>query len=87
MARQTKIMIETDSLLMIRGCGPVKAWCPQCDAQVEMIPLNEVRVISNLRPVEVEAWIMTEDLHHAKTGDGVPLICLNSMLKRVHRSK
>ena len=86
MARQTKITIETDSLLMIRSCKSLKAWCPQCGAEVDMIPLNDVGVISNLRPVEVEAWILTEDLHHSKTTDGAPLICLNSMLKRVHRS-
>lgn len=51
-----------------------------------MIPLDGVGVISNLTPAEVEAWILAEDLHHAKAADGAPLICLNSMLKRVHRA-
>lgn len=48
-----------------------------------MIPLNDVGVISNLLPTEVEAWIQSDDLHHIKTTDGVHLICLNSMFKRI----
>jgi hypothetical protein len=52
-----------------------------------MIPLNEVGVISSLTPPEVEAWIQSEDLHHTMATDGHPLICLNSMLKRVHKAK
>lgn len=87
MARQTKITVETDSVLMIRSCKSLKAWCPKCHAEVEMIPFDGVGVISNLTPVEVEAWIQSSDLHHTRTTDGALLICLNSMLKHVHRAK
>ena len=87
MARQTKITVETDSLLVVRGGRSVRAWCPECGAEVEMLPLDGVGVISNLTPVDVEAWIQSDDLHHTKTTDGAPLICLNSMLKRVHRAR
>jgi len=87
MARSTKITIETDSLLVLRGRRSVRAWCPQCGAEGEMIPLNEVGLISNLRPVEVEAWIQSEDLHHSEAANGTPLVCLTSMLKRVHKAK
>lgn len=61
----------------------MRAWCPQCLAEDEMIPLNDVGVISNLLPNEVEAWIQSDELHHIQTADGIHLICLNSMLKRV----
>ena len=87
MAKRTKITIETDSLLILRGRSFERAWCPQCGSEVEMIPLDNVGVISNLSPREVEAWIQSEDLHHSKATDGSPLICLNSMLKRVHKAK
>ena len=87
MARQTKITVETDSLLVVRGGRSFRAWCPECGAEVEMIPLDGVGVISNLTPVDVEAWIQSDDLHHTKTTDGAPLICLNSMLKRIHRAR
>ena len=86
MAKRTTITIETDSLLVLRGRGLLRAWCPECGAEGEMIPLNEVGVISNLTPPEVVAWLQSEDLHHSMATDGHPLICLNSMLKRVHKA-
>jgi hypothetical protein len=85
MAKRTTITVETDSLLVLRGRRLLRAWCPECGAEGEMIRLNEVGVISNLTPLEVEAWIQSEDLHHTVATDGHPLICLNSMLKRVHK--
>ena len=87
MAKRTTITVETDSLLVLRGRMLLRAWCPECGAEGEMISLNEVGVISNLTPPEVEAWIQSEDLHHTMAADGHPLICLNSMLKRVHKAK
>lgn len=87
MAKRTTITLETDSLLVLRGRIPLRAWCPECGAEGEMIPLNELGVVSNLRPPEVEAWIQSEDLHHTRAADGAPLLCLNSMLKRVHKAR
>jgi hypothetical protein len=51
-----------------------------------MIPLNDVGVVSNLPSAEVQAWMESPDMHHTTTADGVPLICLNSMLKRIQRT-
>ena len=51
-----------------------------------MIPLDGIGVISKLASPEVEAWIQSEDLHHTSAGNGDPLICLNSMLKRVRKT-
>jgi hypothetical protein len=52
-----------------------------------MIPLDGVGLISNLPSPEIEAWIQSEDLHHSRAPDGAPLICLNSMIKRVQKAK
>jgi hypothetical protein len=87
MSKETKITIETDSLLIVRGRSLQQAWCPRCGSDVEMIPLDNAGVISNLSRREVEAWIESEDLHHSKATDGASLICLNSMLKRVTKAK
>jgi hypothetical protein len=87
MAKQTKITIETDSLLILRGRTPLRARCQQCGAETEMIPLEGVGVISNLPPSEVEQWMESEDLHRSQAPDGGTLICLNSLLKRVQKSK
>jgi hypothetical protein len=85
MSRETKITIETDSLLIFRGRSPFRTWCPECGFEAEMVPVNGVAVISNLTPPEIKVWIQSEDLHHSTGADGVPLICLNSMLKRIQK--
>jgi hypothetical protein len=87
MAKQTKITIETDSLLVLRGRSSLRAWCPQCAAEGEMIPVAGVGVISNLEPRTVEAWLESEEIHQSQTTEGTPLICLNSLLKRVQKPK
>ena len=87
MAKQVKITFETDSLLVLRGRMPLRAWCPECAAETEMIPLDDVGVVSNLPPAEVRTWMESEALHHTTSPDGAPMICLNSMLKRVRNAK
>jgi len=85
MSKETKITIETDSLLILRGRTSLRAWCPVCGCEVEMILVDGVGVISNLAPPEVEAWIQSEDLHHTTAADGAHMICLNSMLKQIQK--
>ena len=85
MAKRTRIAFESDSLIILRGQHSLRARCPECEAEGEMIPLDALGVISNLLPHEVEAWIQSEDLHHTTAANGTHLICLNSILKRVHR--
>lgn len=87
MARQITITIETDSVLVLRGRRFLRVWCPQCGSESEMIPLNEVGVISNWPSPEVEAWIQSQDLHHSKAANGKHLVCLNSMLNRARQAK
>jgi hypothetical protein len=87
MAKQTKIMIETDSLLILRGQSSTRAWCPLCAAEVETIALENAGVISNLEPPELQEWLNSEELHWLQAVDGSPLICLNSLLDRVQKTK
>ena len=87
MAKQTKITIETDSLLIVRGRNSNRAWCPQCAVEAEMIALKNVGVISNLDRAVVEKWLSSEELHRSKSANGSVLICLNSLLARVQNTK
>lgn len=56
MAKRTRITIEADSLLILRGRSSLWAWYPQCGAEAEMILLNNVGVVSNLPPAEVQIF-------------------------------
>ena len=87
MAKQTKITIETDSLLILRGRNSRRAWCPRCAAEAEMIALERRGVISNLEQPALEEWLNSGELHRSQAADGSTLICLNSLLARVQKTK
>jgi hypothetical protein len=87
MARQTKITIETESLLILRGRTASRAWCPACAAEGEAIALEDVGVITNLEPSALEEWLNSANLHRSQTAHGLTLICLNSLLTRVQKTK
>lgn len=86
MAKQVKITIETDSLLVLRGRIPLRAFCPECGTEADMIPLDDLGVVSNLPLEEVQSWLESESLHHITAANGAPMICLNSMLKRTQKA-
>jgi len=86
MAKQTKITIETDSLLILRGRNSARAWCPRCAAEVEMIAMKDVGVLSNMDPHALEEWLHSEELHRLQATDGSPFTCLNSLLARVQKT-
>jgi hypothetical protein len=87
MAKHTKITIETDSLLILRGRSSLRVWCPQCAAESETIRLEGAGVISNLSPQEFEEWLESEELHRFQAADGSTLICLNSLLRRAQNKR
>jgi len=87
MAKQTKITIETDSLLILRSRSSRRAWCPLCAAEGEMIALENAGVVSNLERPALEEWLNAGELHRLQAGDGSVLICLNSLLARVQNTK
>ncbi len=87
MAKQTKITIETDSLLILRGRSSRRAWCPACAAEGEVIALEQVGVMSNLEQSALEEWLDSGELHLSQAADGSTLLCLNSLLARLQRTK
>jgi hypothetical protein len=86
MAKQTKITIETDSLLILRSRNSRRGWCPLGAAEGEMIAIESVGVVSNLEPA-LETWLNSGELHRSQATDGSVLVCLNSLLARVQNTK
>ena len=87
MAKLTKITIESDSLLILRGRTSPRAWCPLCGADTEMIALENVGLVSNLDRPALEAWLNSGELHRFRADDGSELVCLNSLLACVQKTK
>jgi hypothetical protein len=82
MAKQTKITIESQSLLILRGRSSARAWCPDCAAASEMIAIDSAGLIANL-----ERPLNSGELHQLQSTDGSTLICLNSLMARVRKTK
>jgi len=87
MAKQITITIETDSLWIMRSRSSGSAWCPQCGAEVETLALESVGVLSNSERTALEKWLNSGQLHRPQAADGSALICLNSLLARVLKTK
>jgi hypothetical protein len=87
MTKQTTITIETNSLLILRGSSAVKAWCPYCAAESEMIGLTSLGVISNLDRSAVQEWLNSSEVHRSQAADGSPIVCLNSLLAHLGSTK
>jgi hypothetical protein len=87
MAKQTKVVIQTDSLLILRGWSSTRTWCPLCAAEAEMIALETIGIISNLDKSALDVWMNSEELHRIQTVGGSTLICLASVLARVQNPK
>jgi hypothetical protein len=87
MAKQTKITIETESLLILKGRATNRAWCPDCAAEREVIALEDIGVISNLERSALEEWLNSGSLHRPQAADGSTLICLNSLIAQVQKTK
>jgi hypothetical protein len=87
MAKQTKITIQTDSLLILHGRSSARGRCPFCDAESEMVALQELQFVTNLDRQALEEWINSGKLHRLPGEDGSTLICLNSLLVRVQNTK
>ena len=87
MTRQTRITIETDSVLFLRGRNSARAWCPFCNAESEIVALESIQVVSNLDRGELEQWINSSELHRLQGEDGTHLVCLNSLLARMQKPR
>jgi len=75
MARTTRITIETESVLFVRQGRTVVTWCPECQAQVEVMLLGDgqsaAQLLSGLGGAALHVWTPAE---------GETQVCLPSLL-------
>jgi hypothetical protein len=73
--RTTKITIETEGLLVIRQARTMVTWCPDCQAEVDVVLLGEetAQLLSGLPRGTLHIWSPPE---------GPVLICLRSLVQR-----
>jgi hypothetical protein len=73
--RTTKITIETDAMLVVRQGRTVVTWCPNCQAEVEVMLCEDASVAQLL------SGIRTGSLHVWRPANSSTQICLPSLLQ------
>ena len=82
MAKQTRITVETNSMLVLRGRSLMRAWCADCGSEQEMIALESAQDDGGVHKVSADEWLNRSSLHFLE-GNGGRLICLRSLLASV----
>jgi hypothetical protein len=80
MGKQSRITLETSSLLVLQAQTAERVWCAQCCAETEAIALDRIGVISNVDHDALDEWLNSENVHRLTSPNGSPVICLNSLL-------
>ena len=76
--KRTEITIETDRMFYISSPRIVFSWCAACDAQVEMVPVDEAAILRRVDSRTIFRLVEAERVHSSETANGLLLICLNS---------
>lgn len=75
--RTTKITIETEGLLVVHQARTMVSWCPGCQAEVDIVLLDE-------GTAQLLNGLPTGTLHIWSPPEGAVRLCLPSLVQRSH---
>jgi hypothetical protein len=79
--RGTRITIETERTLIVRQTRSSRAWCEECQREVDFVQLRQRRQLLGKSAGEMSEGSPMAKLHVAEQDDGSILICLESLMK------
>ena len=79
--RTTKVTVETETLTVVHGARVVKACCPSCGVEVEVIALGAQALTDPATVGQVQEWLAAGELHFWQTADGSAQLCVKSLLE------
>lgn len=79
--KTARITVETDTIVVIRHAKASPAWCPGCQARVEVITLEQSGLAEPTAAAQVQEWLKTGKLHLWQLAEGPAQICLPSLLR------
>lgn len=76
---KTVITIEMHQLMIVRPLNqPIKIWCKECNAEVEMTTPEQVAILLCTTPREIYRRIENGTLHFIETDEGEVFICFHT---------
>lgn len=83
MTNARKIMITTESrevfIMRVNGNSSVRGFCSKCEAEVELLTLDQAVSISDIRTSDLMRGIEAKKIHGIETDFGQMLICSESL--------
>ena len=80
--RTTRVTFESERLLVIRQpTSRARRWCAACDEAVQVVTAEDAAAVANRSMAAICLAIDAAHLHTVEAGDGLRLVCLNSLLK------
>ena len=79
--RTTRITVETDTFLVVRRAKAALAWCPDCQAEVDILTLTPDSFAEPVIAAQIQQWLGTGKLHLWHNAEGAVQICLPSLLQ------
>jgi len=83
--KNTKITIESETVLLIRRDGLPEIWCSGCSGQAKAIALDTLRVMANVSASVIEHCLQPEEFHIYEAPNGERMVCLNSLLRSLFK--
>jgi hypothetical protein len=79
--KRTEITVETERILIIRQRRSVKAMCPECGYEAEMVSLGEAEALTKASGQEFSESAPAHRWHLCRTEEGTWFVCLESLWK------
>ena len=79
--KTTRIIIETENLLVAHRAKTIVTWCPACCADVEVMTLEGDNLGDDIPSSYLRDWLGTGKLHLWRPAEGSAQICLPSLLQ------
>jgi hypothetical protein len=82
--RTVRITIDTSRLLIVLRGTSARAWCEQCAAEVDLVPVQSAAELVQVDAETFQHLLDREQFHHSQPG-GPVRICLNSLLNSIQK--
>lgn len=82
--KTTTITSESHELFIVRRGAeqPIRVWCPDCAAEVDMLKPEEAAAIANVSTRTIYVWLEAGEIDHTETSEGNVLVCPKCLWRR-----
>jgi hypothetical protein len=81
MKKTTRITIETERVLTLRGGGLGPFWCERCAAETEIVALEALGNLAPEEPEKIQQWLDKGELHWSQSPQASVRVCLRSLMR------